>query len=396
MRQQTLTSHEAQPSTPITIGVLQRKCECGNHTIAGGECRECGKNKRFDLQTKLKVSEPGDVYEQEADRIADQVTATPTRRAVDGAAPRIRRFAGQPAGRVEAGPASVDRALAGYGRPLEPALRQDMEQRFGYDFSKVRVHTGATAEQSARDVNAQAYTVGHDIVFGAGRFTPGTHEGRRLIAHELTHVAQQSDAGIALFRQGGEKSPSNLYIPPMEQGRNEGEDTFPGGAKALSTWEECKEKPAGPECSRCQKRSKDLPFSISFDGERGFAYIPSDGHPGPGGVTVDGNAVTIEISAQWIEQIENPNQRPPDQRNRRADSPQYYLSFNGWVDECGAGAPVGRPASSVTSGNLAIGKKNTVSLKNLRPGRYGLEVNPSTASAEPNRVLSGKCEIKAG
>ena len=67
-----------------------------------------------------------------------------------------------------------------------------MEQRFGYDFSQVRVHPGRGREQSARDVNANAYTVGHDIVFGAGRFAPETHEGRRLIAHELTHVVQQS------------------------------------------------------------------------------------------------------------------------------------------------------------------------------------------------------------
>lgn len=84
--------------------------------------------------------------------------------------------------------------LAGSGRPLEPALRQDMEQRFGYDFSRVRVHSGRVAEQSAQEVNAHAYTVGHNIVFGAGRFVPASHDGRRLMAHELTHVLQQSGA----------------------------------------------------------------------------------------------------------------------------------------------------------------------------------------------------------
>ena len=84
--------------------------------------------------------------------------------------------------------------LSSPGRPLDPSLRQDMEQRFGHDFSQVRVHTDAAAERSAREVNANAYTVGHNVVFGAGRFSPGTHEGRRLIAHELTHVVQQSGA----------------------------------------------------------------------------------------------------------------------------------------------------------------------------------------------------------
>ncbi len=144
------------------------------------------------LQAKLKIGQPGDIYEQEADRIADQMMATPVHQAVSGAQPRIQRFSGQSNGQTDSAPASVDQALASPGRPLEPVLRQDMEQRFGHDFSKVRVHTDADAERSARDVNANAYTVGHNIVLGAGRFAPGTHEGRRLIAHELIHVVQQS------------------------------------------------------------------------------------------------------------------------------------------------------------------------------------------------------------
>jgi hypothetical protein len=88
-----------------------------------------------------------------------------------------------------------------------------MEQRFGHDFSRVRVHSGAAAEQSARDVNAHAYTVGHDMVFAGGRFAPGTHEGRRLIAHELTHVVQQSCAAGIRVGQGNEKG----GLPPISQ-----------------------------------------------------------------------------------------------------------------------------------------------------------------------------------
>jgi hypothetical protein len=71
-----------------------------------------------------------------------------------------------------------------------------MEQRFRHDFSRVRIHLGTAAAQSAQDVNADAYTVGNEIVFGGGRFEPTTHNGRRLIAHELTHVAQQC-SGLA-------------------------------------------------------------------------------------------------------------------------------------------------------------------------------------------------------
>ncbi len=91
-------------------------------------------------------------------------------------------------------PVSVNRVLARSGRPLDAALQQDMESRFGHDFSRMRVHSDGTAEQSARDVSAYAYTVGRDVVFGAGQFAPATHAGRRLLAHELTHVVQQSGA----------------------------------------------------------------------------------------------------------------------------------------------------------------------------------------------------------
>lgn len=95
-------------------------------------------------------------------------------------------------------PPSVDRALtSSSGDPLRPALREDMERRFGHDFSKVRVHFDAAAERSAQGVNANAYTVGQDIVFGAGQFLPDTPTGRRLLAHELAHVVQQGSGGGA-------------------------------------------------------------------------------------------------------------------------------------------------------------------------------------------------------
>jgi hypothetical protein len=180
--------------------LLQRKCACGGSPGLGGECEECRKKKMQGIQTKLAIGEPGDAYEREADRIADQVLAMPPRSTIGVAPTRIQRFAGQPAGQAGTAPASVDRTLAGSGRPLDLGLRQDMEARFGYDFSRVRVHTGAEAEQSAREVDAHAYTVGCDIVFGAGRFAPETREGQRLLAHELTHVLQQGEASTVVQR----------------------------------------------------------------------------------------------------------------------------------------------------------------------------------------------------
>ncbi len=194
-------------------GILQRKCACGNHTVAGGGCIECNR-KNHDvqrnsinreksgintslsripaIQRKLSIGASGDPFEQEADRIANQVLAAPPSSTICDMPLRIQRFTARPAAPTATAPASVDHVLASSGSPLEPMLKADMEQRFGHDFSRVRVHSGAPAAQSAGDVNAHAYTVGNNIVFGANQLAPETEKGRRLIAHELTHVVQQA------------------------------------------------------------------------------------------------------------------------------------------------------------------------------------------------------------
>jgi hypothetical protein len=118
-----------------------------------------------------------------------------------------KRAAGPQAAGGEA-PALVHEVLRSPGQPLDAETRGFFEPRFGHDFSRVRVHTGTSAEQSTREVNAQAYTVGRSMVFDAGRFAPGTQEGRRLIAHELTHVLQQSGSdGIRSSRSSEASGP---------------------------------------------------------------------------------------------------------------------------------------------------------------------------------------------
>lgn len=159
------------------------------------------------LQTKLVLGEPGDSFEQEADRMAEQTMRMPEgrlQRACEcgGTCPRCKQHQASAVQAKRAGgagqaavPASVGEALAGSGKALDAATRDFMESRFDQDFSRVRVHTGAAAEQSSRALGARAYTVGEQVVFGANQFAPHTSEGRRLLAHELTHVVQQSGAG---------------------------------------------------------------------------------------------------------------------------------------------------------------------------------------------------------
>jgi hypothetical protein len=98
------------------------------------------------------------------------------------------------AGPISTGSASVDSVLRSSGQPLDRATRRDMESRIGFDFSHVRLHTDARAGESAQQLSAKAYTVGSNVVFAPGRFAPHSSEGRHLLAHELTHVVQQTSS----------------------------------------------------------------------------------------------------------------------------------------------------------------------------------------------------------
>ncbi|MEO5577203.1 MAG: DUF4157 domain-containing protein [Gaiellaceae bacterium] len=119
--------------------------------------------------------------------------------------------------------ANVDDALATPGRPLDPSTRRAMEARFGYDFARVRVHDDARAAAGAARLDAAAFTVGEDVVFGAGRYAPASHAGHHLLAHELAHVAQQSAS--PLRGRDGHASPiqrkvvvKGVEMPPKQRG----------------------------------------------------------------------------------------------------------------------------------------------------------------------------------
>lgn len=215
MKTQTKAPSPVRPAfTPARTGLLQRKCACGGSPGVDGECEAC-RNKRLSLQRQtisaagsatappivhevlsspgqpldagtrafmeprfghsfsqlqvlhndarqypqgsLAINQPGDAYEQEADQAADTVIGMP-----------VRSY------------------LWKEKREIPP----------GYDFRQVRIHTDPLAAESARAVNARAYTVGRDLVFGPGQYSPETREGQRLLAHELVHVIQQTGGGV--------------------------------------------------------------------------------------------------------------------------------------------------------------------------------------------------------
>jgi Domain of unknown function (DUF4157) len=153
----------------------------------------------------LEVTAANDPSEREAHDVADRVVRTPVldtatgstkqaSRSMQGAAPE------QPAGSIAT------------GRPLDFATRAHMEAAFARDFSRVRVHDGSEAATSARGLNARAYTIGNDIFFAEGQYSQHTSQGARLLAHELTHVVQQSQHGFAVQcdRPPGQSSPAKV------------------------------------------------------------------------------------------------------------------------------------------------------------------------------------------
>jgi hypothetical protein len=230
--------------------LMQRECGCG------AACPDCGHAQAEELdrpslqqksatlpafvQAKLTVSQPGDSYEQEADRVADEVMRMPepvmnpnpvrstpppviSRYPVPGGRGKLGRQAeatDQPVEEeqptvdtllsfkeipgashdIESGLESRIRQIQGRGEPLSTDLRAFFEPRFGVDFSSVRIHTDSAAADTAHRVQARAYTLGTDIAFAQGEFQKDSPESRKLLAHELTHVVQQGDQVRTLMR----------------------------------------------------------------------------------------------------------------------------------------------------------------------------------------------------
>ncbi len=161
---------------------LQLQRTLGNHSV-----------QRL-IQPKLTVGAAGDRYEQEADRVADQVVRSaepkPVARKKDGTG--IQRKSNKEG--FEAGPEVEQQitSLQGGGSPLPDQVRRYMEPRFGADFGQVRLHTDNQSAQLNHHLQAKAFTHGNDIYMGAGNYDPGSDAGKTLLAHELTHTIQQT------------------------------------------------------------------------------------------------------------------------------------------------------------------------------------------------------------
>lgn len=266
--QSTAQADRAMPAASAATCLVQRKCACGAAAGITDSCADC-RTKNLGLgrvsvqntfsgnvQRRLAVSQPHDLDEQEADRVAEEVMQRPARTGKELDSPKISPPAIQRLcagcedeelqrqaeheeeeeeeqflqGKGESGPigevsaeqtAQVENMKSG-GEPLPPSSLNFFEQRFGHNFGSVRVHSDDRAAQSASALHALAYTTGQHIVFGAGHYSPDTVSGQKLLAHELTHVIQQG-AGQKLRRQEDEQAeqeknsePTGLIYPDRE------------------------------------------------------------------------------------------------------------------------------------------------------------------------------------
>ncbi len=215
-------------------------------------------------QAKLLVNAPDDMYEREADRIADQVMRIPapqsvsqrlaitpviahqTQRKCDqcesGDEKLQRKESGNAAEVSATAPPIVHQTLRALGQPLDAATRAYFEPRFGHSFAGVRLHTGEEADVAARGLNARAFTVGDQIAFAAGQYSPRTEIGSRLLAHELTHALQQRDAHTATVQRQEVNVPEPAERPQLTDKKIVMDQEASCGARA---------EPKGPDYAVC-------------------------------------------------------------------------------------------------------------------------------------------------
>ena len=183
------------------------------------------------VQPKLAIGRDDDPLEREADQTADQIMREPAPEPAIGGAPlqvsrkcapceaedqaeMLQKKTGETSQPAAGGPpGAVYETLRSPGQPLDASTRSYFEPRFGMDFGQVRIHIDSLAHQAAAGVNARAYTVGSDLAFAAGQYAPHTPQGRRLLAHELTHVVQQSGGSTQGVASSG-ASVARLPISP--------------------------------------------------------------------------------------------------------------------------------------------------------------------------------------
>ena len=216
----TLATPDAEERLPTTGGdtthaALFRKADCA----CGGSCPACGGK-----HAGLTISQPTDPAETEADQTADRVMQTST---VEEDHPPLERKVTSTtrSGSLPTDPGRLYDALSSGGEPLDKQTRDFFEPRFGFDLGDVRVHRGPAAENSAKEIDAMAYTVGNNVVFASGAYQPESESGLSLLAHELAHVTRSADTKT-VHRRPAARPPTRTQNRPVYSGSRQDQENL--------------------------------------------------------------------------------------------------------------------------------------------------------------------------
>lgn len=352
-----------------TVGLLALQPRIGNRAI----------------QAKLEVGDADSPLEAEADAVADRVVG-----ATEAGHTQPSRPESNPVASAEV-VKTIDSALGG-GQPLAPDVREEMEDGIGADLSAARVHTDSTADELSRSIQAKAFTAGTDVFFKSGAFEPGTRKGKHLLAHELTHVAQQSPAVSRLpdddddveagTRGIPEQNPQNLMVP--------GADRTSGSKRATLT------------------------ASMTPDGKIGSLYF-ADGTrirtthgAGPMETKPDHERTNVRFNIKESLARKEFEEVEPDKRGR--DDPEYWSAFDrwmagvlnrasnagqlpGWIVRVGAARSLSSDAPDEDTKLFEIFKDAMGELDNWHPSRgAAVRFNASEASIRKVRTYLAKLD----
>jgi len=363
--------------TSAPFATLQRKCACGGSAGASGGCDECKKKKTLQRSARGTGRATG-----RATGILPVLghgqDGHGTRRAT-GILPVLGH--GQDGhGTV---PSIVHDVLRTSGQPLDPAIRAYFEPRFGHDFSRVRVHADDRASKSAAAVNAHAYTLGSHVAFGAGQYSPGTEQGRALIAHELTHVVQQGGSSNA--------PPADIRVGPTGDAAEREADRF---AAAMTR----SEPPGGEHGDVAPTLGPAPPVAAISDRRRRSetdATVPAGRRPP--GTDLKVSATTASLGRKpWSPDVPQPLDRLAPMLRRRvtvnpaAAAPDVLRQFN--VICPGNFAVAGSEITSNCSGSSTHGCECLCDVTSDQNRTYSITVQAATVGSASTKLFDGSTE----
>lgn len=252
-------NNRAKQTAPENTGSeLQRMADQSERSNAQQAMQEMSdrSTRATVIQPRLRVGASDDKYEKEADSVADKVISqlknergnatSVSEIPVESAVPQSiqpKKTSGNEGGMVSPSIESAIQRARGGGQKMNPELEQDMSKAMNADFSRVRIHTDGRSDQLNKDLGAQAFTTGHDIFFGQGKYNPSDDSGQRLLGHELAHVVQQKGSSIQRSEEDSSSS-DGVDFDVDTSGFGEGAEKTPLGGSRPDLFDEAETTPS--------------------------------------------------------------------------------------------------------------------------------------------------------